>query len=123
MREIELVGDDVGDLDLHFDVGNNFASRLGHGLWFSPLKSIQKLFFHTPLVYAFIWASAIYHDSIWWPIRGKAIQAQPRRETVWGQLFENYEPAPDASDFISAARGGSCGARVLPDQETGWRHD
>ena len=54
VREIELVGDDVSDLDLHFHVGHNFASRVGHGLWFGPLGAIQKLFFHTPLVYGFI---------------------------------------------------------------------
>jgi len=83
VREIELVGDDVSDLDLHFHVGHNFASRFGHGLWFGPLNALQKLFFHTPLVYAFIFGSSVYHDAIWWPLKGKAIQAKTRRETVW----------------------------------------
>lgn len=99
VREIELVGDDVSDIDLHFHVGDNFASAVGHGLWFSPLKSVQKLFFRTPLVYAFIWASAIYHDGIWWPLKGKAIQAATRRDTDWGRLFEAYAPARDAAAF------------------------
>ena len=123
VREIELVGDDISDLDLHFVVGNNFASRFGHGLWFSPLKSLQKLFFHTPLVYVFIWGSAVYHDSLWWPLKGKAIQEQTRRETVWGQLFERYSVASDADRFVPTPDGAACAAHELPDHETGWRAD
>jgi uncharacterized protein (DUF362 family) len=99
VREIELVGDDVSDIKLHFHVGDNFASAVGHGLWHGPLKSIQKLFFHTPLVYIFIWASAIYHDVFWWPFKGKRIQADLRRDSDWGQLFERYQIAPDAATF------------------------
>jgi uncharacterized protein (DUF362 family) len=99
VREIELVGDDVSDLHLHFHVGDNFASSVGHELWFGPLKRIQRLFFHTPLVYGFIWASAIYHDSVWWPLKGRAIQERTRRETTWGRLFDHYEIAADAGAF------------------------
>jgi uncharacterized protein (DUF362 family) len=123
VREIELVGDDVSDLDLHFHVGHNFASRFGHGLWFGPMSSVQKLFFHTPLVYAFIWASAIYHDAVWWPLKGKAIQERTRRETVWGGLFEHYAVSDDAARFVPAADGSGCAAHALPDHETGWRPD
>ena len=123
VREIELVGDDVSDLDLHFHVGNNFASSVGHGLWHGPLKSIQKLFFHTPLVYVFIWASAIYHDSFWWPVKGRAIQDRVRRETVWGQLFDNYEIAADAADFAPKGADAACSPHGLPDHKRGWRAD
>jgi len=99
VSEIEIVGDDVSDLDLHFEVGNNFASHVGHGIWFGPLAALQKLFFHTPLVYGFIFGSSVYHDYLWWPLKGKAIQERTRRETVWGQLFEHYEIAGDAASF------------------------
>jgi hypothetical protein len=104
-------------LNLKFHVGNNFASTVGHSLWHSPLAGIQKLFFHTPLVYMFIWASAIYHDNFWWPVKGKAIQDRVKRETVWGQLFDHYQIAADSKSFIPG--GAACGPHNLPDHEVG----
>ena len=88
--EIEIIGDDISGENWHFTVGRNLAARAGHFFWFGPMKSVQKLFFHTPLVYIFVYASFIYHDYVWWPLRGKSIQARVRRETGWGRLFEGY---------------------------------
>ncbi len=90
MKEIEVVGEDISNVNFGFQVGANLAARFGHTLWFGPLKSLQYLFFHTPLVYIFVFGSFFYHDFIWWPIRGKQIQAKVRRETKWGRLFESY---------------------------------
>ncbi|HLA40615.1 MAG TPA: DUF362 domain-containing protein [Candidatus Glassbacteria bacterium] len=88
-REIELVGDDVSGLDLHFSVGDNLASRVGDVFWFSPLKVLEKLMFHTPLVYLFVLGSALYHDWLWYPTRGRKIVKQ-WQGTRWGELFEKY---------------------------------
>lgn len=100
VREIEIVGDpEIAEENWHFHVGHNTASRVGHGLWFGPLGALQKLFFHTPLVYIFIMGSFVYHDYVWWPFKGKAIQERVRREMAWGQLFDGYQPATDAGDF------------------------
>ena len=58
--------------------GDNLASREGDLLWFSPLKALQNLFFHTPLVYALVFGSAAYHDWLWYPTKGKRrIEALP----------------------------------------------
>ncbi len=110
--EIELLGDDVSDIDLHFHVGHNAASRAGHGIWFGPLAPLQKLFFHTPLVYIFIWASFVYHDFVWWPLKGRGVQAAVRRDTSWGRLFERYAVAEDASDLVPTE--APCDTHVLP---------
>lgn len=90
LKEIEVVGEDITNENWRFTVGRNLAARAGHLLWFGPLKAIQHLFFRTPLVYIFVFASFIYHDYIWWPLRGKAIQSRLRKESKWGKLFENY---------------------------------
>jgi uncharacterized protein (DUF362 family) len=90
VREIEIVGEDVSGIDMNFHVGSNFASRAGRLLWFGPLKWLQHVFFHTPAVNLFILASFVYHDYIWWPLRGQAIQRRLRRDNPWGQLFERY---------------------------------
>jgi uncharacterized protein (DUF362 family) len=88
-RQIELVGEDISRVNLRFSVGDNMASRAGDLFWFSPLKVFQRLLFHTPLVYMFIFGSAFYHDRIWFPIWGKRrVRAWSR--TPWGQLFDSY---------------------------------
>jgi uncharacterized protein (DUF362 family) len=90
VREIEVVGEDVSEVNFHFQVRYHFASRVGRLLWFTPLASIQALFFRTPLVHAFIWGSSLYHDRYWWPVHGRRRMAGIAG-TPWGRLFEAYE--------------------------------
>ena len=90
VREIEVVGEDVSELNFEFRVQYHFASRVGRLLWFTPLARIQSLFFKTPLVHAFIWGSSVYHDRYWWPAYGRRRMAEIAR-TPWGRLFEAYE--------------------------------
>ncbi|MFC1764327.1 DUF362 domain-containing protein [Planctomycetota bacterium] len=90
VEEIEIVGEDVSDVSFGFQVGDNFASTIGDAAWFGPLKWLQKLFFHTPLVYIFIFGSYFYHDCIWWPCKGKKIQRESVMTTKWGRLFQEY---------------------------------
>jgi uncharacterized protein (DUF362 family) len=87
--KIDLVGDDVSGLNLHFMTEDNIVKKTANVLWFGPLKGIQKLFFHTPLVYVFVMASYLYHDYLWWPILGKA-RMRPIMESEWGKLFKSY---------------------------------
>jgi len=97
VREIEIVGDsEIAEERWGFRVGHNLASRVGHGAWFGPFASVQRLFFHTPLVYAFIFASFAYHDYVWWPTVGRVRQKRLRRTSGWARLFDAYAPAQDA---------------------------
>ena len=90
-RDIELVGDaDAGRENWHFSVGDNMASRVGDVLWFGPLKRLQKLFFHTPLVYAFVGGSYLYHDFLWYPVFGRRAVRSFIRTSPWGALFARY---------------------------------
>ena len=93
---IEIVGEDVSRLNFGFRVGDNMASRVGDFLWFSPFKVFQKLFFHTPLVYIFVFGSAFYHDWLWYPLQGKRRIAAFRQQSKWWRLFETYQPQPAA---------------------------
>jgi hypothetical protein len=90
VREIEVVGEDIAPVNFQFKVRYHFASRIGRLLWFTPLARIQSLFFKTPLVHAFIWGSALYHDRYWWPTHGRRRMAEVAK-TPWGRLFEAYE--------------------------------
>ena len=90
-RDIELVGDaDAGRENWHFSVGDNLASRVGDVLWFGPLKRLQKLFFHTPLVYVFVAGSYLYHDFLWYPVFGRRAVRSFVRTSPWGALFARY---------------------------------
>ncbi len=92
--EIEVVGENPSGLNFHFHVGDNMASRVGHLMWFSPLKVLQKLFFHTPLVYLFVFGSALYHDFLWYPTKGRRTIAEFREHSKWWRFFETYQPQP-----------------------------
>jgi uncharacterized protein (DUF362 family) len=106
-RDIEVVGDDVSNESWGFKVGDNGASMVGDLMWFGPLKRFQKIFFHTPLVNAFIFGSEAYHDYYRWPLKDKHTFERWKRDTHWGQLFDAYArgqggPAPAPSGPGSA---------------------
>lgn len=89
INQIEVLGEDISDWNFHFKVGDNLASTGGDLLWFGPLKWLQHLMFHTPIVYFFVWASFLYHDYYWYPFKGKKYVDQ-FMESKWGKLFQTY---------------------------------
>lgn len=90
--EIEIIGDtDAVNENWNFKVGVNLATGVGRMLWHTPLKHIQKFFFHTPLVNIFIFASELYHDKIWYKTKGKKIVKKWENESQWGKLFAAYK--------------------------------
>ncbi len=88
--EIDIVGEDISEINFRFSVGDNMASKVGDIFWFSPLKIFQRLLFHTPIVYIFVFASAFYHDRLWYPFKGKKIFGKWLEETEWGALCKKY---------------------------------
>jgi len=89
--EIEIVGDaDAARESWGFNTGDNAASSVGKLFWFGPMRWLQKLMFHTPIVYTFIIGSAVYHDRFWYPIYGKKVVNDWLANSPWGRLFANY---------------------------------
>jgi hypothetical protein len=60
--------------------------------------------FHTPIVYAFIIASAIYHDRVWYPIKGRKVVRQWLTESPWGRLFADYKVRDGLAENQEAQR-------------------
>jgi uncharacterized protein (DUF362 family) len=91
--DIEIVGDtDASEERWNFDVGVNFATGVGRFLWHdTPFKHLQKLFFHTPLVNVFIFASEFYHDKFWYNVKGKKTVNNWLQNSEWGRLFAQYK--------------------------------
>jgi uncharacterized protein (DUF362 family) len=90
MENIEIVGADISHENWKFEVGNNAASRVGKTLWFGPLRHIQKLFFHTPMVHMFVAGSEVYHDYIRWPRKDFHTFKHWEKTTTWGKMFAEY---------------------------------
>jgi uncharacterized protein (DUF362 family) len=90
--EIEIVGDtDAAAERWNFPVGVNLATGVGRLLWHdTPLRHLQRLFFHTPLVKIFIYASETYHDRIWYRFKGTPVVRRWQSESPWGRLFVSY---------------------------------
>ncbi len=104
-RDIEIAGDeDAAKESWGFKVGRNLV-RIGGGdlIWFGPLRPFQKLFFHTPMVNAFIAASEVYHDLYRWPLLDRKVFERWTRETEWGQLFLRYADLTPAAPSPATA--------------------
>jgi len=109
-RDIEVVGDEEAARESWgFTVGDNGASLVGDLMWFGPLKPLQKLFFHTPLVKVFVVGSELYHDFYRWPLRDRRVFERWKATTPWGRLFEAYAGggAPLAAGGPAARPTGS----------------
>ena len=107
-RDIEIVGDlDAAKESWGFQVGKNLVRAVGGDLiWFGPLKSFQNLFFHTPLVHGFVFASEIYHDLYRWPALDRRTFENWAERTGWGQLFLRYaQQGPQGQPVMAAGSG------------------
>ena len=104
--DIQIAGDDISRESWGFSVGHNLVSRVGHVCWFGPLRRLQRLLFHTPLVHVFVAGSECYHDWYRWPMRDSVVFRRWLAETEWGKLFESYSkgvPGPAAPDLTIGA--------------------
>ena len=95
-RFIDIAGDSVEGVNFNFQVSRSLVIWGDQMLRKGPLRFLEKIALHSPLV---VWApiaSNIYHDWIWYPTIGmKRIRAY--RRTKWGRLFEErYCPGASA---------------------------
>jgi uncharacterized protein (DUF362 family) len=91
-REIELVGDDVSDVNLHYARNENTLASKGQKLiYHGPLKPLEGFLLRSPLVPWSYLASRLYHDGYWYPFVGKGRKAEIMK-SGWGELFRQYDP-------------------------------
>jgi len=88
--DIEIAGDDVSKQNWGFFVGTNPAIAFVKPFWFNSwLSRFQKFFFHTPLVYFFVFGSFFFHDFLWYPTKGRA-RVNQWLKTDWGKKWLTY---------------------------------
>jgi uncharacterized protein (DUF362 family) len=104
-REIDMAGDDISALNLHFRTKRSLVIWGDQMLRRGPLRFLERIALHSPLV---VWApvaSNLYHDCMWYPSIGRARIARFRR-TDWGRLFEDrYGRPPGPAAAVSGIAG------------------
>jgi len=94
-QQVELIGldnDDLNQLDFGFRVSRSPVIRWDQILRkkTANIKWLHHILFHSPVFRAFILASELYHDRLWYPLVGKG-RINRFLETQWGKLFEKYD--------------------------------
>jgi len=87
--KIEIAGEDIDELNFHFETKRSLVIWGDQMLRLGPLRFLEKVALHSPLVAWAPLASNIYHDLIWYPTVGKS-KIRGFRRTKWGRLWERY---------------------------------
>ena len=104
--EIEIVGDEIVAAENWHFVGPfkqmTFAAKMQHLIYWGRLKKFLEWSLKTWLApWAYI-ASVLYHDTFWYPLRGRR-RVRSALASKWGRLFHNWESAtPDAKGYRDA---------------------
>ncbi len=108
-RDIEIVGDTAAGAENWRFVGPfremTFASRMQHKIYWGPLKRPLEWSLKTFLAPWSYLASVLYHDSFWYPVKGKRAMHQALA-SPWGRLFQGWGQAA-ADDAGFADIGGT----------------
>jgi len=86
---IRVVGDDIGNVNLGFRSKRSFVIWGDQMLRKGPLRFLERIALHSPLMVWAPLASNIYHDWLWYPTIGRA-RIRNFQQTDWGSLFEWY---------------------------------
>ncbi|MBN1885184.1 MAG: DUF362 domain-containing protein [Candidatus Krumholzibacteriota bacterium] len=89
IEQLEIVGEDIEKLDFHFQTKRSFVIWGDQMLRKGPLRFLETIALHSPLV---VWAPAasnFYHDLLWYPTIGRR-KIRRFRATKWGRLWETY---------------------------------
>jgi len=87
---IEIAGDGISGMNFGFQSKRSFVIWGDQMLRLGPLRFLEKIALHSPLVAWAPLASNLYHDSFWYPIVGRK-RIRDFSRTSWGRLFEKYQ--------------------------------
>ena len=89
LRDIEVIGEDISDVNFHFHCGDTFASCGQKMIYWGALKPLEHLLLRTALAPWSYAASRLYHDVYWYNLIGRG-RVKDALHTDWGQLFLKY---------------------------------
>jgi uncharacterized protein (DUF362 family) len=89
VRDIEIVGEDISNVNFHFQVRDTIASHGQKMIYWGPLKPLEHLLLRTVLAPWSYAASFLYHDVYWYNCVGRG-RVREAMQTDWGKLFGSY---------------------------------
>jgi len=89
IKQIDIVGEDISHINFNFTTRKSPVIFWDQVFRKGLLSFVEPLLFHTGLFSLCIYASAIYHDYLWYPLVGKR-KIKKFMKTEWGQLFKCY---------------------------------
>jgi hypothetical protein len=90
VREIDVVGEDITDVNFHFAAHDDtLASRGQKMIYWGPLKPLEHLLLRTSIAPWSYIASRLYHDVYWYNCVGRG-RVRKALQTEWGKLFAGY---------------------------------
>ncbi|MEN6520167.1 MAG: DUF362 domain-containing protein [Armatimonadota bacterium] len=90
VKEIEVVGEDISDVNFHFhEKQETFASRGQKLIYHGPLKPLENILLRSCIAPWSYYASRLYYDGYWYRCIGKG-RVKKILQTEWGRLFESY---------------------------------
>ncbi len=90
---IEIAGEPIDNINFHFQTRKSLVIWGDQMLRLGPLRFLEKLLLHSPLMVWAPFASNVYHDYMWYPTVG-ARRIREFSRTPWGELFERYKKLP-----------------------------
>jgi len=89
VSQIDIVGEDVSNVNFGFKTARSpviFGDQLFRK---GALSALEPILFHTGLFKACVFASAFYHDYVWYQTVGRK-RISEFRKSEWGKLFSEY---------------------------------
>ena len=89
VENLEIAGEDIEEMNFEFQVNRSFVIWGDQMLRKGPLRFLEKIALHSPLVVWAPMASNLYHDLFWYPTVGRS-KIRKFSRTKWGNLWEDY---------------------------------
>jgi len=90
IREVEVVGEDISEVNFGFRRNQNtLASRGQKLIYHGFLRPLESFLLRSPIVGWSYIASRLYHDLYWYQMVGKR-RLRKALKSEWGQLFLRY---------------------------------
>jgi uncharacterized protein (DUF362 family) len=89
IERITIAGEDIGELNFHFRSKRSLVIWGDQMLRIGPLRFLERIALHSPLVFWAPLASNMYHDWFWYPTVGRR-KIRKFMNSPWGKLWQTY---------------------------------
>jgi len=102
-RDIEIAGAPIDGVNFGFTMSRSLVIWGDQMLRKGPLRFLEKVALHSPLVVWAPMASNLYHDWLWYPTIGQA-RIRAFRRTTWGRFMDDRY-GPGGGEALRSAAG------------------